>query len=314
MTKLGDEYQALVGAVMQALDPGACVSVGVWIVGPDGRRDLDVEVRGCLDGADRFVLVECKDWRNPVGIGVVDALDSKRRDLQADEAVIYSNSGFTEPALRKASRLGIGLASALRAGDRRVHGQVQKELVAKALSLERLSATLFPCPGADAEFPDSWLLPQLTFDDKPVQNWIALLSVRLLREHEPDGKWQFTCTFQNSPAWAYAGKPVSVGALRLHMDCRRSWVAQIVREDVTLGLYDHLRKRVSIPNRQGYILGPIDQEAWKPYVAEPKEVALDHGSFALKLTLLNPLCPSDDSTPPDLDQEVLEQEFKCIAP
>ena len=250
MTKLGDEYQALVGAVMQALDPGARVRVGVWVVGPDGRRDLDVEVRGSLDGADRFVLIECKDWTAPIGIAVVDALESKRRDLRADEAVIYSNSGFTVPALRKASRIGIGMASALRAGDHRVHGQVQKEFVAKALSVERLSATLYPRPGADAEFPDSWQLPQLTFEDRPVQNWIAPLSTRLLREHEPDGKWQYTCTFPGSPAWAYAGKPVTVGALRLHMDCRRSWVAQIVREDVTLGLYDHLRKRVSVPNRQ----------------------------------------------------------------
>lgn len=314
MTKLGDEYQALVGAVMQALDPGARVRVGVWIVGPDGRRDLDVEVRGSLDGADRFILIECKDWTDPVGIAVVDALDSKRRDLQGDEAVIYSNSGFTEPALRKASRIGIGMTSALRAGDRRVHVQVQKELVAKALSVEYLSATLYPRPGADAEFADSWQLPQLTFEDRPVQNWIAPLSARLLLEHEPNGKWQYTCTFHGSPAWAYAGKAVTVGALRLHMDCRRSWVAQIVREDVTLGLYDHLRKRVSIPNRQGYILGPIDQEAWKLYVAEPKEEAIDPGSFALELTLLNPIRPSDDTAAPELDQLVLEQEFKCVAP
>jgi hypothetical protein len=67
--------------------------------GPDGKRDCDVSVRGMRQGVPYFALVECKDWKKekPVGIGVVDALDSKRRDLNADLAVIYSNSGFTAP-------------------------------------------------------------------------------------------------------------------------------------------------------------------------------------------------------------------------
>src|SRR5215510_1062106 len=45
-TKAGDEYQDIVAAVQCALDPGAAVRAGQWIEGPDGRRDLDVEVRG----------------------------------------------------------------------------------------------------------------------------------------------------------------------------------------------------------------------------------------------------------------------------
>ena len=55
MTKAGDEYQAVVGAVAKALDPGAVVRVGVWVVGPDGRRDLDVEVLGSIEGRPHFV-------------------------------------------------------------------------------------------------------------------------------------------------------------------------------------------------------------------------------------------------------------------
>jgi hypothetical protein len=46
MPKTGDEYQQIVGAVVKALDPGAQVTVGKWVIGPDGRRDKDVEVRG----------------------------------------------------------------------------------------------------------------------------------------------------------------------------------------------------------------------------------------------------------------------------
>ena len=258
------------------------------------------------------MLVECKDWAELVGIAVVDALDSKRRDLGADEAVIYSNAGFTEPALRKASRVGIGMASALRAGDRRIRGVVQKEFVAKSLSLDHLSATIYPRPNVDARLPPSWQLAELTFAEAPVQNWVAPLTLALLREEEPNGRWQFTCTFRDADAWAYAGHPVTVGALRFHMEFTRSWVSQIVREDVTLGLFDHLRKRVSIPNKQGYVLGPIDREAWRPYLTEPDDVPLAPGTFALTLTLLNPLRPANDAPPPALDQLVLEREFKRL--
>jgi hypothetical protein len=57
--------------------------------GSDGKRDCDVSVRDMRQGVPYFALVECKDWKKRVGIVVVDALDSKRRDSKADLAAIY---------------------------------------------------------------------------------------------------------------------------------------------------------------------------------------------------------------------------------
>jgi len=142
VAKPGDEYQELVGAVAAALDPGASVKMGQWIEGPDGKRDLDVEVRGTIDGSPCFILIECKDWRDRVGIGVIDALDSKRRDLGADRAIAYSNSGFTAPALRKAARLEIGAASALKAGDGKAKVAIETEIIAKRLSVDSMRVKL----------------------------------------------------------------------------------------------------------------------------------------------------------------------------
>jgi hypothetical protein len=48
--------------------PGATVRVGVWIVGPDGKRDLDVGVRGMLEGPPHFMHLGCKDWSEPEGV------------------------------------------------------------------------------------------------------------------------------------------------------------------------------------------------------------------------------------------------------
>jgi hypothetical protein len=91
MAKPGDQYMELVGEVAKALDPGSSVKVGEWIDGPDGRRELDVEVRGMLDGSPHFILIECKDWKTrAVDVEVIDALDSKRCDVHANQAIVYS--------------------------------------------------------------------------------------------------------------------------------------------------------------------------------------------------------------------------------
>lgn len=319
MAKPGDEYQDIVAAVQRALDPGAEVRAGVWVVGPDGRRDLDVEVRGTLDGIPYLTQIECKDWSDPVGIAVIDALDSKRQDVGADNAIVFSNSGFTGPALRKAARVGIGLASALRANDQRVRVAVHKELVAKTLSVETLKATLYPRPDLQPQFPNGWSIAKLSFNGHPIQNWIAERSLELLREHEPDGWHRFTLCFQPDCDWSYDGHPVSVGAMRLFLRCQRGWMSQTVRADATLGLYDHLRKVVTIPDRQGYWLGWIDQEAWKPIdfelpTAQPA-TELAAGTFSIGMTMFKPIPKIDPPSVPDLKSFILEEEWvKCEAP
>ena len=309
MAKAGDEYQEIVGAVQRALDPGADVRVGVWVAGPDGRRDLDVEVRGTLNGAPYFTQVECKDWSDPVGIAVVDALDSKRRDMGADSAILFSNSGFTEPALRKASRVGIGLASALRANDKRVRVAIHRDLVAKCLSVETLKVVLSTSPGLEPQLPESWSIGRLSLNGLPVQNWIAERSVELLRVHEPDGWHRLTLCFRPDCTWAYDGHPISVGAMRIFLRCTRTWKAQTVRADASLGLYDHIRKVVTIPSQQGYWLGTIDQEAWTSIDCEPPAQELAPGSFSFALTMLNPIRAIEPPGVPDLGSAILEEEW-----
>lgn len=315
MAKPGDEYQDIVAAVQRALDPGADVRVGVWVTGPDGRRDLDVEVRGRLDDAPYFTQIECKDWSYPVGIAVIDALDSKRRDIGADSAIVFSNSGFTEPALRKASRVGIGLASALRANDQRIRVGIHKELVAKFLSVETLKVVLFPRPESKPEFPEDWSISKLCFDGHPVQNWIAGRSLELLRDHEPEGWHQLTLCFRPAAEWTYDGHVVSVGAMRLIVRCQRVWKVQTVRADASLGLYNYIRKVVTVPDRQGYWLGWIDQEAWKSIDFAPVAKELAPGTFSIGLTMYKPIPRIDPPNAPNLAQFIMEEEWaKCEAP
>ena len=102
----GREFQELVAEVARAFDPNSRIEAGEWVRGPDGQLDMDVSIRGTVDGAPFLAVIECKDFNaattGPVGRQWVDALDSKRLDLGADAALICSNAGFTRDALNKA--------------------------------------------------------------------------------------------------------------------------------------------------------------------------------------------------------------------
>jgi hypothetical protein len=107
------------------------VEVGEWVEGPDGDREVDVSIRGIIEGKDTFILVECKDLKRDVGIAAIDALDSKSKDLGADRTIIVGNSGFTAPALSKARRKDITCMSAMAEGNDLVRFVLHREFLAK---------------------------------------------------------------------------------------------------------------------------------------------------------------------------------------
>jgi hypothetical protein len=191
----------------------------------------------------------------------VDALDSKRKDLNADRAIIYSNSGFTAPALRKATRVGIETASALKAGDRRIKIMIERSLVAKCLSIDSMRIKLYPLPGQDPEVEDGWQVDQLLCDGLPLVNWISELSIRLIQEHEDAKQITFRCVFRPHPGWLFNSQRLSIAGFEAFFACSKKWVAQTIRVDVTLGLYDYLRRTVVVPSTQVYWMGWIDREA-----------------------------------------------------
>jgi hypothetical protein len=153
MPKKGSCYQALVAKVEAALDPDAEVTAGDWIEGPDGRRDRDVSIQGTHEGAPYLVLIECKDWKKRVGIAAVDALESKRRDLEVDLAMIYSNSGFTGPAIKKADRVGINLLMAVAGDDARIRPRAQMLAYGRMVDVTNLNEQTIQPSGQDLPIP-----------------------------------------------------------------------------------------------------------------------------------------------------------------
>ena len=179
MAKAGKKYEQLASALAEALYPGSDVKIGQWIDGPDGQREVDVEVRSHPPNP-WFLLIECKDWNKPVGIEEIDKLDSKSRDLGANETIICSNSGFTKKALRKASRLSIKSISVMAKGDHAIRMALHKEQFARLLSVDKWQMTLFPTDESDQTFPEAWDNSDLYYDNRPVLNWVSAKSAELL--------------------------------------------------------------------------------------------------------------------------------------
>lgn len=78
-----------------------------------------------------------------IGIAVIDAADSKRRDLAADVTLICSNAGFSKDAMRKAGRVGIGLIGVMKEPDPRIRYRVFDEKRFPVI-LERVSVDIVP--------------------------------------------------------------------------------------------------------------------------------------------------------------------------
>src|SRR5688572_1900076 len=98
MSKQGKQFELVVADVAREMTPGADVQQGQWVQGPDGARELDVVIKGQVDGAQRTIYIECKDYnpkRGPLGVAQIDAIDSKHRDLGFDISLLCSNAGFT---------------------------------------------------------------------------------------------------------------------------------------------------------------------------------------------------------------------------
>jgi|APLak6261659701_1056019.scaffolds.fasta_scaffold06593_2 hypothetical protein len=304
MAKRGKEYEHIVGEVSRALEPGADVQVGTWIVGPDGRRDMDVAIRGMKNEAPYFALIECKDWKVPVGIAVIDALDSKRTDLAANMASVYSNSGFTADARSKAARVGISLYSALKAGSRKIRLVIEREYYARRYSVDSWSLiTIFR---KDTPPFEEFNPRDLTYGGNPVVNWFADESLRLLKEYPDVPVIQAEYAFREELTFQANQQSIQLRGLMFRLRCSTSWVKQSVREDVSLGHYDILRSRLVIPDQQLFSIGIFANDAWEATGPPTTDMPMEDNSIEIGLSLFHSVERVTGTATPPLDSLVGE--------
>lgn len=297
MSKRGRPYERVVAEILKAMDPGASVHHGHWILGPDGRRELDVYIEGTADGQRRQVLVECKDFNpkttGPVGIGYLDALESKRRDLGIDVCFMCSNAGFTSDAISKAKRVSIGLIAVMRKDDKRMRFAVAEELYTRKVKVEKLSIGLH---GADPIRLDGVTFEGITYQGVPVGHWV-LHRAQLFLASNPIVKGTYTARHKLiTPAeFCLPTGPVTATRIDYHLTISGGWFAQQITIDATGAVYDWLRRRIRLTPGPGQLhLQGVDIYAGTPISAPPPS-ELQHmkdlrdGEVAVALLLLEGL-------------------------
>jgi len=293
MSKKGTPYEKVVATVLKAFDPSANVTQGEWVVGPDGRRDMDVLIEGTAEGVPIKGLVECKDFNpkttGPVGIGFIDALDSKHRDLGTNFTMLCSNAGFTSGAIRKAKRVRIALLGVMRKGDSRLKFSVIDEVYTRKVYLKNISLELkgdAPIPRSDVSLPD------ILWDKVPIVNWIYH-RMHLLIAANPIVAGKYTASHKLLEPLKFTWPTGSATATNLAFSFTISggWFSHHAEIDATTGIYDWLRRRVRMAPGDGKVeYRGIDLDGGRP-VERPddrefiRECALE-GEIDLKLVMV----------------------------
>jgi hypothetical protein len=307
--KKGTEYELVVAEVARAMDPNATVEQGTWVDGPDGRRDQDVVVRGEVEGKQRTVLIERKDFgpKRTVGIDLVDALDSKRKDLGVDTSFLCCNVGFTGPAIRKAARVGIGLIGVMKKGDKRIRVSIVHAVYTRQIKVEHLKIGL---RHEGEEHKLSKVPPEtLMFEGLPLANWVGQRAALVIAAN-PVVNGDITDSYQLKEAVTVESPdgPLTVDEFYYHLRITGGWFEQEVTYDASAGLYDWLRHRVRLaPGQSQLHIEGLNFAGGTPVERPPKHALLRgdirEGEIALGFAQVTGLRMSNEDIP-DMSRHV----------
>jgi hypothetical protein len=249
MSKLGKQFQLVVADVVRQMDPNANVREGQWVKGPDGARELDVVVEGTIEGVVRRIQIECRDYgmrRRRIGIGAIDALESKHRDLKIDASLMCSNIGFSDDAVRKAKRVGIGLIGVLRQHDPRIRYRVFDEFYTRVIP---------GVPVGDIRIVSAGVAQQLTgvkFEDFayggiPVSKWLShRVGLYLYTNLVVNGSHPLTFRFKRPVDLEIPSGTVSATSISMDFKIAGWWLAKRTEINAPNGLYDWIQRAVRL--------------------------------------------------------------------
>ena len=261
--KRGDAYQEAVAQVAKGLSPAAYVDIGSWIDGPDGRRDLDVVLR-TDPNVPPFAVIECKDWNRPIGIGFIDALESKRRDIGATAALICSNSGFTADALRKAARVGIPALAALIKGDNRIKVVVRQQIYTRIVNFLHHNPRL-----QHRELSDelksrltSLHTNEMAYDGKSMEAWVALQLLTIAGMATRDRSFVARYNLRGPISVVARGVELLVTSIEINAAFTVQWMTQVAEFGASQGMFDYLRQVVVVGPGLHQVHLTVNTETW----------------------------------------------------
>ncbi|MBM3180122.1 MAG: restriction endonuclease [Chloroflexi bacterium] len=105
------KFEQLVHKVQSALAPDSEVILDDRIIGSitGVERQIDISVKKAIGQFNVLIVVDCKDYKNPVDVKDVEEFIGLVEDVKANKGALVSAKGFTEAAKTRATNSGINL-------------------------------------------------------------------------------------------------------------------------------------------------------------------------------------------------------------
>jgi hypothetical protein len=104
------QFENLVYEIQKSLAPeAATVILDDKITGQDSKvaRQIDISIRMHIANYDILIVIDCKDYKEPVDVKDIGEFASLAHDVRANKGAVVSGSGFTAAAIQMASTSGI---------------------------------------------------------------------------------------------------------------------------------------------------------------------------------------------------------------
>lgn len=105
------EFEVLVAKIQKELAANSVVTHDDKIIGRKSKRmrQIDVSIRSKIAQFDVLIIIDCKDYAEPVDVKAVEEFMGLVEDVGAQQAAIVAAKGFTEAAKTRAIEAGLGV-------------------------------------------------------------------------------------------------------------------------------------------------------------------------------------------------------------
>jgi hypothetical protein len=230
-------FEKLIHALHEQLVPkGATVTLDDKIMGSESGtlRQIDVSIRVTVSGYPLLIVVECKDWAEPVDLPEIDGFSAKLKDVGANKGVIVSATGFTEGALNAAKSRGIETRRYFDTEGGEWRAEVSIPVLLSGIKPAKWFATFSRVPGYPWRPPTDEIQGQIKVFNEAGEFWGT---VRALAARK----------------WNEIGGPTEAGDHRY-----------LIGEDVIIKIQDidvHTRIDATIRAERHYFFGPLPIQA-----------------------------------------------------
>jgi hypothetical protein len=102
-------FEKLAYEIQKEFVGSAKVTLSDSIQGVDSKtsRQIDISVRQSIGQYPILVVIDCKDYKDPLDVKVVEEFAGMVRDVRANKGALISSNGFTEAAVNVAKTHGI---------------------------------------------------------------------------------------------------------------------------------------------------------------------------------------------------------------